>query len=62
MKDLKRFEIDKQALFCRELASRLADDILKATVSYGYMEGYTQLLADIKRLRRELMELAHMIY
>lgn len=43
-------EMKKQLEFCQDLASRLKVDGHRHTV----------LVADIKRLRRELMELVHM--
>lgn len=57
-------EISAQAIFVKELAARLQKDIEsnqdKPSV-YNGMANYTQLQSDIKRLRRELMELSNMI-
>lgn len=58
-------EISEQAIFVKELAARLQKDIesnqgKRATI-YNGMANYTQIQSDIKRLRRELMELSNMI-
>lgn len=57
-------QISAQAIFVKELAVRLQKDIEsnqdKPSV-YNGMANYTQLQSDIKRLRRELMELSNMI-
>lgn len=57
-------EISAQAIFVKELAARLQKDIEsnqdKPSV-YSGMANYTQIQSDIKRLRRELMELSNMI-
>ena len=57
-------EIRAQAIFVKELASRLQKDIEsnqdKPSV-YNGMANHTQLQSDIRRLRRELMELSNMI-
>ena len=57
-------EISAQAIFVKELAARLQKDIEsnqdKPSV-YNGMANHTQLQPDIKRLRRELMELSNMI-
>lgn len=57
-------EISAQAIFVKELAARLQKDIEsnqdKPSV-YNGMANYTQIQSDIKRLRRELMELSSMI-
>lgn len=56
--------ISEQAIFVKELAARLQKDIEanqdKPSV-YSGMANHTQLQSDIKRLRRELMELSNMI-
>lgn len=57
-------EISAQAIFVKELAARLQKDIesnLDKPRVYNGMANYTQLQSDIKRLRRELMELSNMI-
>lgn len=57
-------EISAQANFVKELAARLQKDIEsnqdKPSV-YNGMANHTQLQSDIKRLRRELLELSNMI-
>ncbi len=61
-------EISAQAIFVKELAARLQKDIesnqdkpsVYASV-YSGMANYTQIQSDIKRLRRELLELSNMI-
>lgn len=57
-------EISAQAIFVKELAARLQKDIEsnqdKPSV-YNGMAKHTQLQSDIKRLRRELLELSNMI-
>lgn len=53
-----------QAKFVRELADRLQKTIeaRAGTISGAQgMANYTQLQSDIKRLRRELLELSNMI-
>lgn len=48
----------------KELAARLQKDIesnLDKPSLYSGMANYTQVQSDIKRLRRELMELSNMI-
>lgn len=58
-------EISKQAIFVKELAVRLQKDIEsnvdKPATIYNGMANHTQIEADIKRLRRELLELSNMI-
>lgn len=57
-------EISAQAIFVKELAARLQKDIesnLDKPSVYSGMCGHTQVQSDIKRLRRELMELSNMI-
>ena len=56
--------ISAQAIFVKELAARLQKDIesnLDKPSVYSGMANHTQLQSDIKRLRRELMELSNMI-
>lgn len=57
-------QAQSQAKFVRELADRLQKGIeARAGTISGVqgMDNYTQLQSDIKRLRRELMELSKMI-
>lgn len=57
-------EISAQAIFVKELAARLQKDIesnLDKPSVYSGMANHTQIQSDIKRLRRELMELSNMI-
>ena len=57
-------QISAQAIFVKELAARLQKDIesnLDKPSVYNGMANYTQVQSDIKRLRRELMELSNMI-
>ena len=57
-------QAQSQAKFARELADRLQKTIeARAGTISGVqgMSGYTQIQSDIKRLRRELMELSKMI-
>lgn len=57
-------EISAQAIFVKELAARLQKDIESNQVKpsvYSGMANYTQIQSDIKRLRRELLELSNMI-
>lgn len=61
---LSRTEISKQAIFVKELATRLQKDIesnLDKPSVYCGMANHTQLQSDIKRLRRELMKLSKLI-
>lgn len=61
---LSKTEISAQAIFVKELAARLQKDIesnLDKPSVYNGMANHTQLQSDIKRLRRELMELSKMI-
>lgn len=56
--------VQNQAKFVRELADRLQKTVeARAGTISGVqgMSGYTQIQSDIKRLRRELMELSNMI-
>ena len=57
-------EIRAQAIFVKELAARLQknveDNVGKPSV-YNGMANHTQIQSDIKRLRRELIELSNMI-
>ena len=57
-------EISAQAIFVKELAARLQKDIEsnqdKPSI-YNGMANHTRIQSDIKRLRRELMELSNMI-
>lgn len=57
-------EISAQAIFVKELAAHLQKDIetnLDKPSVYNGMAIHTQLQSDIKRLRRELLELSNMI-
>ncbi len=58
-------EISKQAIFVKELAVRLQKDIEsnvdKPATIYNGMANHTQIQSDIKRPRRELLELSNMI-
>lgn len=57
-------EISAQAIFVKELAARLQKDIesnLDKPSLYSGMANYTHIQSDIKRLRRELLELSKMI-
>ncbi len=57
-------EISAQAIFVKELAARLQKDIesnVDKLSAYSGMANHTQIQSDIKRLRRELMELSNMI-
>ena len=61
---LSKTEISAQAIFVKELAARLQKDIesnLDKPSVYNGMANHTQLQSEIKRLRRELMELSKMI-
>lgn len=57
-------QVQSQAKFVRELADRLQKAIEERAGTISGVQGmdnYTQLQSDIKRLRRELMELSKMI-
>ena len=57
-------QAQSQAKFVRELADRLQKAIEERSGTISGVQGmdkYTQLQSDIKRLRRELMELSKMI-
>lgn len=57
-------QVQSQAKFVRELADRLQKEIGSRAGTISGVQGmykYTQLQSDIKRLRRELMELSKMI-
>lgn len=61
---LSKTKISAQAIFVKELAARLQKDIesnLDKPSVYNGMANHTQIQSDIKRLRRELMELSKMI-
>ena len=56
--------VQNQAKFVRELVDRLQKTVeARAGTISGVqgMSGYTQIQSDIKRLRRELLELSNMI-
>lgn len=62
---MSKSEVREQAIFVKELATRLQKDIESnvdkpATICNG-MANHTQIEAEIKRIRRELMELSNMI-
>lgn len=57
-------QAQSQAKFVRELADRLQKTIEARADTISGVQGmanYTQIQSDIKRLRRELMELSKMI-
>ena len=57
-------EIMKQMEFIEQLTQKLNRAIYlgaKTAIGYSGMCGHTQVQSDIKRLRRELMELSNMI-
>lgn len=58
-------QVQSQAKFVRELADRLQKAIEERAVTISGVQvmynNYTQLQSDIKRLRRELLELSKMI-
>lgn len=57
-------QVQSQAKFVRELADLLQKEIEARAGTISGVQGvdkYTQLQSDIKRLRRELMELSKMI-
>ena len=57
-------QAQSQAKFVRELADRLQKTIEARAGTISGVQGmanYTQIQSDIKRLRRELMELSKMI-
>lgn len=53
--------IRRQAQFCTDLMLRLNTEIKKAKEGWAGMENYTRKQDDIKRIRRELMELSKML-
>lgn len=57
-------QAQSQAKFVRELAARLQKTIEARAGTISGVQGmanYTQIQSDIKRLRRELLELSNMI-
>lgn len=55
-------QIRKQIVFCNELMQRLYEEILHSGEgSWSGMEYHERKRDDIKRLRRELMELSKML-
>lgn len=57
-------EIMKQMEFVEQLTQKLNRAIYlgaKTAIGYSGMRGHTQVQSDIKRLRRELLELSKMI-
>ena len=57
-------QVQSQAKFVRELADRLQKEIEARAGTISGVQGmdkYTQFQSDIKRLRRELLELSKMI-
>ena len=62
MEGTKHTDIKKQSKFCLELALRLDRAIQKSGEgSWSGMENHERHRADIRRLRRELMDLQKML-
>ena len=62
MEGTKHTDIKKQSKFCMELASRLDKAIQNSgDGSWSGMENHERHRADIRRLRRELMDLQNML-
>lgn len=61
MKDIKT-QRKKQSAFCLELMERIKKDIEKYenATNASYLDKHTVIQDDIKRLRRELLELSKM--
>ena len=58
-------DIKSQSNFCSELMLRLNHDIQSSgegTTYSGMMKDYTRKQEDIRRIRRELMDLQKMLY
>lgn len=56
MKDIK-----SQSKFCTELMLRLNEEIQNSDKGVSEMENYTRKQEDIRRIRRELMDLQKML-
>lgn len=63
MEKIQNSKIFQQALFCKELMTRLANNVGDAKKGWcgNHLENYTQMQNDIVRLRRELMTLRKML-
>lgn len=63
MEKIQKSKIFQQALFCKELMTRLANNVGDAKKGWyrSHLENYTQMQYDIIRLRRELMTLSNML-
>lgn len=60
MKDIH--DIKSQSEFCTELMLRLNEEIQNSDKGVSEMENYTRKQEDIRRIRRELMDLQKMLY
>ena len=60
MKDI--YDIKSQSQFCTELMLRLNEQIQNSDKGISGMENYTRKQEDIRRIRRELMDLQKMLY
>lgn len=58
----KETKVRQQSEFCSQLGVRLNTRIQEARFSnYYHPEGYSSIQEDIKRLRRELLQLSEMV-
>lgn len=60
MKDIH--DIKSQSKFCADLMFKLNEDIQYSGKGISGMEKYTRKQEDIRRIRRELMDLQKMLY
>lgn len=54
-------EIEHQLNFCCELMKRLKDDIDDSSYGLCHIDNYTTKREDIRRIRRELLELSKLL-
>lgn len=54
-------QIKDQSAFILTLVKKLTEDISRAELTYDGIKDYTRKREDIRRIRRELTELSHML-
>ena len=59
--DFNVSKIKKQSTFCLLLMERLDDEIKSSDIQFGGLKGYTQRREDIRKIRRELLDLSKML-
>lgn len=54
-------QVKDQSKLCSTLMERLTHDINNAELTYDGVKNYTRIREDIRRIRRELMDLSGML-